>query len=272
MNANKISKLLLASASIVMLAACGGNSTSSVAATTRADATAALDAMATAITGKTGYTAPTKVTVTGSAANYTYSGTYAYKKYVTEKAATSTASAISASSEFYAYISGSDGYVASSVGTTKTYFKTTAVAVTAIAAAKVAAAVKSMEGSPAYISSYLKKFDNLTNKSDYSGVSVGGTTKETAMGIKDESYAIAKTGSLVAKWTSVYAKETPADEPLEYTYVDNMLTHTYNGKSKALVDYKWNVAAETAPTLTGYTEETDAIKGAALVLVVTAAL
>jgi hypothetical protein len=87
MNAKKISTLLLCSAGIAMLAACSGKSL------TRADAETKLDDMATAITNKSGYTAPTKVTVTGTAANYEYSNddSFAHKKYVTDSKTTRAA-------------------------------------------------------------------------------------------------------------------------------------------------------------------------------------
>jgi hypothetical protein len=123
---------------------------------------------------------------------------------------------------------------------------------------KVMTAVTSMEGSPAYISSYLKKFDSLSSTSNYSGVTAGATTAGgSIMGIKDENYTSSADGYLDAKWTSVYPKETPADEPLEYKYEKNMLVKSYNGKSNTTVNYTWGSASLSKPTLTeALTEDT----------------
>ena len=268
MNAKKISTLLLCSAGIAMLAACSGKSL------TRADAETKLDAMATAITNKSGYTAPTKVTVTGTAANYEYSNddSFAHKKYVTDSKNKSGSVIASAATEAWAYVDGAQGYVAYNDGTNKEYAKVDKTVITGIVEAKMSAAVTSMEGSPAYISSYLKKFDSLSSTSNYSGVTAGATTNGSIMGIKDENYTSSADGYLDAKWTSVYPKETPADEPLEYTYEKNMLVKTYNGKSNVTVNYTWGSASLSKPTLTALTEETSALDIAALTLAVTALL
>jgi hypothetical protein len=252
MNAKKISTLLLCSAGIAMLAACSGKSL------TRADAETKLDVMATAITNKSGYTAPTKVTVTGTAANYEYSNddSFAHKKYVTDSKNKSGSVIASANTEIWAYVDGSQGYYVVNDGTNKLYQKVDKAVVVATVEGKVSTAVTSMEGSPAYISSYLKKFDSLSSTSNYSGVNAGATTNGSIMGIKDENYTSSADGYLDAKWTSVYPKETPADEPLEYKYEKNMLVKSYNGKSNTTVNYTWGSAAVSKATLTGYTEVT----------------
>ena len=238
----------------------------------RKDAEDKLDAMATAIANKSGYTAPTKVTVTGTASNYEYSadGSFAHKKYVTE--VTTSTSKTAANTEAWAYVDGAQGYVAYNDGTNKEYAKVDKTIVTGIVEAKMSAAVTSMEGSPAYMSSYLKKFDSLSSTSNYSGTTAGATTKGSIMGIKDESYTTSGDGYLDAKWTSVYPKETPADEPLEYKYEKNMLVKSYNGKSKVTVNYTWGSASLSKPTLSALTEETDTITIGVLTLAVTALL
>jgi hypothetical protein len=216
------------------------------------------------------------VTVTGTAANYEYSNddSFAHKKYVTDSKNKSGSVIASANTEIWAYVDGSQGYYVVNDGTNKLYQKVDKAVVVATVEGKVSTAVTSMEGSPAYISSYLKKFDALLNTSNYSGVTAGGTTAGgyTVMGIKDENYTSSADGYLDAKWTSVYPKETPADEPLEYKYEKNMLVKSYNGRSNTTVNYTWGSASLSKPTLTALTEDTSIADITVLTLAVTALL
>jgi hypothetical protein len=274
MNAKKVSILLLSGAGIAMLAACAGSK-----GITRADSEKLLDDMATAITNKSGYTAPTKVTVTteSSVAEYSTDDLFAHKKYSGTSSytdANSSKVSVSVNTEAWIYVKDNVAVYAVDDGSTKKYVEGLVDLTKTIPSGKVTTQVKSMEGSPAYISSYLKKFDNLTSTSNFSGVTVGATAggKATALGIKDENYTSSKAGYLDAKFTAVYANETPADEPLEYKYENNMLVYTYNGKKNTHTAYNWGTAATSYFTQKDFTKIDSylSVEGIALIAEATA--
>lgn len=251
MNATKkVSSILLLGAGVTMLAACGGKSL------TRAESESVLDAMK-----PTASTLVTNVTKTGTSEVDRYVSSdgsttfYAHVKVTgssTYKDSNSSTVTVKGGTEMWALKDGTNYIVASTDGTNSYYYSgTDAIVKTAVEAAvtaKLAGLNKTMTGSPAYISSYLKKFDNLTNASAYktvdgSGVAIdvtaGASEKGSVLGIKDENYKSTGAGYLDAKFTAVYPKETPANEPLEYVYNDSRLTKTYNGKSGTTVTYDW---------------------------------
>lgn len=259
MNAKKVTTLLLCGAGIAMLAACSGKGV------TRADAEKLLTDMDTAIKADT-FKAPTKVTVTteSSVAEYSADDFYAHKKFSAASSYTdknSSKVSVTANTEAWVYVKDSVAIYAVDDGTNKQYAEGLVDATKAIPTARVSTQVTSMEGSPAYICSYLKKFDNLTSTSNYSGVTVGATDKGSVMGIKDENYTSSGAGYLDAKWTSVYPQETPADEPLEYKYEKNMLVYSYNGKRSTHTAYNWGTAALSYPDTSKFTkvEATDLV-------------
>lgn len=259
MNAKKVTTLLLCGAGIAMLAACSGKGVA------RADAETLLTNMDTAIKADT-FVTPTKVTVTteSSVAEYSSDDFFAHKKYnaaSTYTDANSSKVSVTVNTEAWVYVKDSVAIYAVDDGTSKKYAEGLVDTTKAVPTAKVTAQVTSMKGSPAYICSYLKKFDNLTSTSNYSGVTAGATDKGSIMGIKDENYTSSGAGYLDAKWTSVYPKETPADEPLEYKYEKNMLVYSYNGKRSTHTAYTWGTAAVSTIDTSKFTkvEATDIV-------------
>jgi len=252
MNAKKVSSLLLCGAGFAMLAACSGKGV------TRADVETLLTNMDTAIKADS-FVTPTKVTVTtaSSVAEYSSDDFFAHKKFnavSTYTDANSSKVNVAVNTEAWVYVKDSVAIYAVDDGSSKKYVEGEVEVTKAIPTAKVTGQVTSMKGSPAYICSYLKKFDNLTSTSNYSGVTAGATDKGSIMGIKDENYTSSGAGYLDAKWTSVYPKETPADEPLEYKYEKNMLTYTNNGKSNAHTAYNWGTAAVSTIDISKFTK------------------
>ena len=255
MNAKKVTTLLLCGAGIAMLAACSGKGV------TRADSEKLLTDMDTAIKADT-FKAPTKVSIVTQSTEAAYSNDdfYAHKKYSVASSYTDSSSnkvTINASTEAWVYVKDGVAIYAVDDGTNKQYAEGIVEDAKKVVSGKLTAQVTSMKGNPAYICSYLKKFDNLTSTSNYSGVTAGATDKGSIMGIKDENYTSSGAGYLDAKWTSVYPKETPADEPLEYKYEKNMLVYTYNGKSNSHTTYSWDQVTPSYIDTAKFTKITD---------------
>jgi hypothetical protein len=242
----------------------------------RTDAEALLDK--TAVTVSKNYSMPTKLTETyqikngakkisvSSTADYFFHTTYSGDYSITDRKGNVTFSA-SDKAEAFAYKDGTNyvfGYTAD--GATGSYFSLSD-ATTSKALAKAINTYISgvVYDTPVEISAYLKGFPSGTDP-----VSSGSILAGTYM--KSESYKSKGDGNLDMNITPCYAKEGDKDEPMQYTWDNNLINLIKNDLNGTSDSFKWGSADTGKKVPSGWTVADNAVAGAAVILATTALL
>lgn len=251
MNAKNVKLVVLAAASLAMIASCSNGASSSSKILSRTEAVAVLNKMAEK--GK----AQTQGVFTSNGKTINVGTDFISSSFSASGSITVNSSSITvAANSFYgAWKDGSNYTYYLSDGTTKTYWTTSSDTTWALAKTGVSAKITSYLGYATYASKYAKYLGNFND--DGSAVT-GGTAKDATL--KEQSYTSTGDDNLIIHNVVTYSY----DETLDFAWANNLCTN-YRGTTCA-----WGSATTTK--LTDATAASDDIAGLLLATTVIASL
>jgi hypothetical protein len=251
MNAKNVKLVVLATASLAMLASCGNGATSSSKELTRTEAVAVLNKMAEK--GKT----QTQGVFTTSGKTVNVGTDFISSSFSASGSITVNSSSVSvAANSFYgAWKDGTNYTYYLSDGTTRTYWTTSSDTVWSLAKSGASAKINSYLGYATYAAKYAKYLGNFND--DGSAIT-GGTASNATM--KSQNYTSTGDDNLIVHDVVHYSY----DETLDFTWENNLCTN-YRGTTCA-----WGSATTTK--LTDATAASNDVAGLLLAYTVIASL